>query len=139
MHSSDIVLTTYLTEFPDPQTGPGHLKRYEPDQVRLMKLLPSALSRDMEMHVFHDQLSDEFCNDLTETHGELLSFMPRVSLLVGESCNDARFRIYKDWLADLISNIVLTLVSTSPSQFVPRHLSRLRQSGCPSDRPMPHT
>ncbi len=78
----DVLLTTYLTKYVDPQSG----KRVMANDSRMMKLAITAAEVGHPCVVFHDQLSDEFCEQYPQTE------FVKVSNKTMLSCNDYRLR-----------------------------------------------
>lgn len=89
---TQIVLTTYLTGNPDPQSG-----RFVPvDSDEKVALWMPGMKR-LELHgvVFHDSLSDEF---VSRHETDRIRFV-KTPTSKDYSNNDYRFFVYRDWLA----------------------------------------
>jgi hypothetical protein len=84
----DVLLTTYLTKYIDPQSG----KRIMANDPQRMKLAITAAEVGHPCVVFHDQLSDEFCEQYPQT--DFVKVSNRTML----SCNDYRFELFLQWL-----------------------------------------
>jgi hypothetical protein len=86
-----VILSTYLTLSPDPQSG----IYIQPNEENRLLLATGCNQNEIELCVFHDNLSKDFVKQHTT---RFLSFC-KVPQPKNLSNNDYRFFLYRDWLA----------------------------------------